>query len=89
MAGTVYPNREHQDADEAARRRALAALDDIQKEAAWLRKRIAGGFADGDDTSTFAERAADVIRCVGVLGAFRQVRAWHAAGQAATAAGKE
>jgi hypothetical protein len=76
---TGYPNREHANADKVARRRALAALDDIEGEVAFLRKRVNGGLGDGDDTGTPAERAADVTRHLSVLGTLREVREWHAA----------
>jgi hypothetical protein len=48
---TTYPNKEHENADKAARRRALNALNDIEREVAILRRRVEGGTADGDDTS--------------------------------------
>jgi hypothetical protein len=76
---TEYPNREHANADKAARRRALQALADIEAEVAFLRRRIANEVADGDDTSTLAMRAADVTRQLARLEALRDVREWHAA----------
>ena len=76
---TDYPNREHENADKAARRRALNALNDIEGEVAYLRLRIAGDLADGDDTSTVAQRTTDVTRQLAILGALREVREWHAA----------
>lgn len=78
-AVTAYPNREHENTDKAARRRALQALSDIEGEVAFLRKRINDGIADGDDTSTLAQRAVDVTRQFGRLEALRDVREWHAA----------
>jgi hypothetical protein len=74
-----YPNREHASTDKAARRRALQALSDIEREVAFLRKRIERDLADGDDTSTLAQRAVDVTRQFGRLEALRDVREWHAA----------
>lgn len=77
-----YPNREHENADKAARRRALRALADIETEVEYLRKRVASGVADGDDTATLMQRAADLTRHLAVLGNLRNVREWHAADQA-------
>lgn len=76
---TTYPNREHANADKAARRRALQALADIESEVAFLRKRIEHDLADGNDTSTLAQRAVDVTRQFAFLEALREVREWHAA----------
>lgn len=76
---TDYPNREHKNADDAARRRALKALDDIEAEVTFLRRRVNGGTADADHTSTLAARTADVVRQLAVLEALRDVREWHAA----------
>jgi hypothetical protein len=76
---TDYPNREHENTDKASRRRALQALSDIEGEVARLRKRVERDLADGDDTSTLAQRAADVTRQFGRLEALRDVREWHAA----------
>jgi hypothetical protein len=75
---TEYPNREHANADKAARRRALQALTDIEAEVAFLRRRINGDVADGDDTSTLAQRAVDVTRHFATLEALRDAREWHA-----------
>lgn len=80
---TDYPNREHANADKAARRRALQSLADIEAEVAFLRKRVNGDVADGDDTSTLAQRAVDATRHFAALEALRDVREWHAADRAA------
>jgi len=79
---TAYPNREHANADRAARRRALIALSDIEREVAFLRKRVENDLADGDDTSTLTQRAAEVTRQMAVLGTLREAREWHEAGRA-------
>lgn len=76
---TAYPNKEHGNADKAATRRALQALADIEREVALLRKRVESGTADGDHTSTLAERTADVTRQLAFLEALRRARGWHAA----------
>jgi hypothetical protein len=80
---TDYPNREHQVADEAARRRALAALDHITDEAEGRRQRIlAGRPTDGDDTQTLTSLVRDLTVHLTVLGTLRDAREWHAADQA-------
>lgn len=76
---TGYPNQEHANADSAARRRALQALADIEREVESLRKRVSNDLADGDDTSTLAQRTADVTRQFARLEALREVREWHEA----------
>jgi|GEM_PF-2976442 len=80
---TGYPNREHQNADQAARRRALKALDDMYSEVEILRQRIQRGRVDGDDTQRIASLARDITQHVSVLGALGEVREWHAADVAA------
>lgn len=88
MSDIDYPNREHANADKAARRRAFQALADIEREVTFLRRRIEGDVADGDDTSTLNQRAADITRHMSVLESFRDVREWHAADQAEEAASR-
>lgn len=75
----AYPNREHRNADEAASRRALKALDGIDAEVAILRRRVESGTADGDDTATLATLAHEVTKHLTALGWLREVREWHAA----------
>jgi len=79
-----YPNREHQNADAAARRRALAALDHMVNEAEILRQRIERRQADGDDTQRIANLARDITQHVSILGVLREVREWHAIDQTET-----
>lgn len=84
---TGYPNREHKNADEAARRRALAALDHLTDEAVILGRLIKAGRADGDDTQRIASLTRDIIQHVSILGALREVREWDAVDRA-TSGGK-
>lgn len=80
---TTYPNREHENADKAARRRALKALDNIAAEVDTLRRRIASDQrVDGDDTQAITGLAAALINHLAIMGALREVREWHEADQA-------
>lgn len=83
MTAIEYPNREHANADKAARRRALKALDDIIEDAQALKRRIENGY---EPHGTDAERLADKAIAASVNFAFleqlRDVRAWHAADSA-------
>lgn len=83
---TDWPNREHRNEDEAARRRALKALADIEYEIGILRRRIDNGTVHGDDTGILTEKTRAVTQHVAVLGALREVREWDAAGRAARVA---
>lgn len=79
MAEISYPNREHANADKAARRRALAALAHLTDEAGNFRQRIEGGYAiDGDDARRIERLASDITRHVSVIGILSEVREWHA-----------
>lgn len=79
---TTYPNREHKNADSAARRRALRALGDIENEILVLRRRIDAGTADGDDAQIMTDRVREVVKNISILGALREVREWDAADKA-------
>lgn len=87
---TAYPNKEHANADRAARRRALEALAELTSEAALLRRALAAGGRDldGDDTQVLAGLVRKLTRDLSVLGTLRDVREWHEADEAATAAGE-
>jgi hypothetical protein len=79
----VYPNREHQNQDRAARRRAAQALDEIEAEAGILRRKLAGAdnprsTVDGDDTQLIAGKVRDLTAQLAIIGVLRDVRAWHA-----------
>ena len=79
---TTYPNREHENADKTARRRALKALEDIRGEAERLHFDISyDRDRDGDDTQKLSDLARRVTQNLAVLGALREVREWHAADQ--------
>lgn len=77
-----YPNREHENADKAARRCALKALDGIESEMLSLRRRLTyndRNAPDGDETQRIAALTRDLIQHLSILGALREVREWHAA----------
>jgi hypothetical protein len=78
---TEYPNREHKNADEAARRAALVALGDIQQEVDILRRTLTQDArrVDGDSAQNLVNRALYLTRKLSVLGALYEVREWHAA----------
>jgi hypothetical protein len=76
--------RVHENADKAARRRALKTLREIETQVGILRQRISDERAepDGDDTQRIASLVRDLTQHHAVLGALRDVREWHAADQA-------
>jgi citrate lyase beta subunit len=79
-----YPNREHANADKAARRRAISALDSIEANARALARRIEDGSYEphGEDAQRFAEATVKVAVNLGALETLRDVREWHAADEA-------
>jgi hypothetical protein len=93
-AGPAYPNREHKNADRAARRRALAALNAITAEAERLRQKLQEAdnplsSLDSDDTRTMDGKVHDLTAEFAVIGALRDVREWHAADLAEAGKGAE
>lgn len=84
---TGYPNREHENADKAARRRALAALDTITSEAETLQRALRlqstlpgpGRRADADDTQVMSAAVQGLTGFLAELGTLYDVRQWHAA----------
>lgn len=77
---TGYPNREHKNADEAARRRALAGLRDIVEDAQALFRRIENGYEPhGTDAQRLADKAVAITVSLSALETLRDVREWHAA----------
>jgi hypothetical protein len=77
---TAYPNREHENADNAARRRALAALRDIAEDAENLRGRIERGYEPhGTDADRFTAKSVKLALNLSVMETLRDVREWHAA----------
>lgn len=75
-----YPNREHENADKAARRRAIKALDDIIDDAQTLQRRIARGYEPhGTDAQRRADKAVASAVNFAFLEQLRDVREWHAA----------
>ena len=83
---TDYPNREHEIADKAAKRRAIRALDEIVNEAGILRRKLDNAaWVDGDDTQILTDRTRELTKNLAILGALDEVRDWHAADVAAGA----
>jgi hypothetical protein len=81
-AGVNYPNREHRAADEAARRRAVASLEQIETEAKNLAANLAGGWSPmGADARHLAETVTRLGEALTVLETLRDVREWHALDQ--------
>lgn len=77
---TDYPNAEHENDDQRARRRALGGLADLAGEAALLRRSLKDGRdLDGDDTQVLTDLLRKLTRDLSILGALREVREWHAA----------
>jgi hypothetical protein len=87
-----YPNREHQNADQAATRRALHCLDGIESDVTILRRRLTQTGStvsvDGADSGGLALRVRDLTEYLTVLETLRDVREWHALDQRDAEAGK-
>lgn len=78
---TEYPNREHANADKAARRRAITALGNLITDAQAMAKRLNDPDAtiymeDGRRFQDSSDRAAAELTRLETL---REVREWHAA----------
>ena len=77
---TTYPNREHEAADRAARRRTLNTLEAIVSEAALIRQRVDNGRpVDGDNTQMLSSLVRGLTGYLAELGTLRDVREWDAA----------
>lgn len=84
---TGYPNREHENADKAARRRALRALETITSEAETLQRALRlqptlpgpGRRVDADDTQVMSAAVQQLTGYLAELGTLHDVREWHAA----------
>lgn len=83
-----YSNREHQNADQAARRRALTAIDHMKQELSSLERRItySGTHVDASETQRLASLVRDLTEYLAVQETLREVREWDAADQAEAAA---
>ena len=85
MAGT-----EHQNAEKAATRRALQNLESIITDAETLKLRIErGSLLYGAEARRIAGETIILAVNLSALETLREAREWHAADQAATAAGKD
>jgi hypothetical protein len=76
-----YPSREHGNADQSARRRALTVLDEINGIAEVLRAKISnsGAYIDARDGRALAAKAVDVNVCIAEIAQLAEVREWLAA----------
>lgn len=82
----AYPNRGHQRADEAARRRAIRDLDQFREHAENMARRLREGYIpDGQDAQRFASALVNLTDNMGRLETLRDVREWAAADQAEAA----
>lgn len=86
MTPIDYPNCEHENADKAARRRALSGLRGIIEDAQALVRRIEGDHAvDGADARRLTDKGIDVAINLAAMETLREVREWHGADQAEAA----
>jgi hypothetical protein len=76
-----YPNREHENADKAAQRRALTVLKNIVTDAEIIRRRLEGSTVhpDAADARGIALQAAQLTEHLAILETLREVREWHEA----------
>lgn len=79
---TTYPNREHENADKAARRRAIQAASDLFDYATQLHRQLVGGQVPSPQMIPLQELTANITANLAVLETLRDVREWHAADQA-------
>jgi hypothetical protein len=82
VSDVVYPNKEHEKADQAARRRALTALADIVQEADYLRRKLEREdhpHVDADNAQVISGKLRDLVSNLAILGALADVREWDAA----------
>lgn len=82
---TTFPNREHMKADQAARRRALKALDSISDEIQLMRVILGRGpdtRMDAQNADVMQSKLHDLTGYLAELGTLHDVREWHAADQA-------
>ena len=90
---TDYPNKEHANADKAARRRALKALSDLIDEASLLKAGLEATdpphnlFAS--DARRLAALSLSVSENLSIAETLRDVREWHEAGKAEAAMSAE
>jgi hypothetical protein len=79
---TRYPNREHQVADQGARRRSLTALDDLIDAASVLHRRLTDGQVPyGSDAERLQSSLTKLTVSLAALETLRDVREWDAADQ--------
>ncbi len=77
---TEYPNREHENTEKAARRRATDALGIMIIDAQDLARKLTGWKdVDAQDAQRFHELSGKVTANLAILETLRDVREWHAA----------
>ena len=82
---TDYPNREHGNADGAARTRALKALDDIMAEVGYLRAKLGRESrprVDAGDAEVLNRKVFVLAGSLAELDTLHNVREWDAADRA-------
>lgn len=83
MSQAIYPNREHKKADDAARRRAMAAADGLMADALAIRKEVERGIrVDADDAQGLADNFRKLVGHLAEIGTLHDVREWDAADRA-------
>jgi len=79
----MYPNREHEKADKAAKRRAITTLVGIIQTAQDIYRRVDGDLpVYASDTHVMFGDLVKVNENLTILEILRDVREWHAADQA-------
>jgi hypothetical protein len=79
---TNYPNREHENADRAATRRAMRVLSGIDGEVRGLRLKLSRDQrVDASEAQVIAGQVRDLTGYLAELGTLRDVREWHAIDQ--------
>jgi len=79
---TGYPNREHQNKDQAARKNALHILGNIRAEVSIIEDRLKGRspiHMEGLDVQVLASSVRDLTIALTTLETLREVRQWHEA----------
>jgi siroheme synthase (precorrin-2 oxidase/ferrochelatase) len=79
-----YPNREHENADRAARRRAISALTSMSDEAMEFAAKLQAGVSTpyASDAQKFQHWTSQLLENLTILETLREVREWRAADEA-------
>lgn len=79
---TEYPNREHRNLHNSAKRRAISALLELEEQAKALRNRLMiqeTPEADSSDAVRFEELSGKLREYLAIIETLRSVREWHQA----------